>query len=423
MSGSNAQVEKAYEIARERYASLGVDTDKAIKTLEKISLSINCWQGDDVTGFESGEGLSGGGIQATGNYPGRARNPDELSADAEKVFSLLPGRHRFSLHAIYLVNEGQKVERNKIRPEHFDYWVKWAKENDIGLDFNPTCFSHPMADSGFTLSSYDKGVRDFWIEHCLASREISEYMGKETDGPCVMNVWIPDGFKDTPANRQESRRLLIDSLDKIFAEKSNPQHELDAVESKLFGIGAESCTVGSHDFYLCYAMTRNLLLTMDTGHYHPTESVADKISSVLLYLDSILLHISRPVRWDSDHVVTFSDSLRELTREIVWGGFLDRVHLGLDFFDASINRIAAWVIGSRCTLKGFLYAALAPTQRLNEMEREGDNTGRLAMLEGLKTAPFGAVWDYYCHKHGAPTEYEWFAEVEKYERDVLSERT
>ncbi len=420
MGNSNA-IEKAYEAARQRYAELGVDADKATEQLRKTAISIHCWQGDDVGGYESSEGLSGGGIQATGNYPGRARTADELRADLVKVFSLIPGKHRLNLHAMYAETAG-KVDRNELEPKHFKSWIDWAKEQKIGMDFNQTFFSHPKAESGFTLSSYDKGIRNFWIEHGIACRKIGAEMGKQLGTPCVTNLWIPDGFKDNPVDRKKPRELLKQSLDEIFAEKFGCKHLLDSVESKLFGIGVESCTVGSHEFYLGYAVKNNLLLCLDAGHFHPTEVISDKISAVLCCLDEILLHVSRSVRWDSDHVVILSDELRAIAEEIVRGDYLERVHIGLDFFDASINRTAAWVIGTRSMLKALLIALLEPTQKLREMEINGDYTWRLAMLEELKTLPFAAVWDYYCLKSGVPVGTQWIDAVKDYEKKVTSLR-
>jgi len=421
MSNSGA-VEKAYEAAQQRYAEYGVDTDKAMKRLGEIAISLHCWQGDDVGGFESSESLAGDGVTVTGSYPGKARTPEELRNDLGKVLSLLPGKHRVNVHASYLETGGKKVGRTEIQPEHYANWIDWAKEQGIGMDFNHTFFSHPKADSGFTLSSYDEGIRRFWIEHGIACRKIAEHIGRELGSACVTNLWIPDGFKDIPVDRKRSREILKDSLDKIFAEKIDRKYLLDSVESKLFGIGSESCVIGSYEFYLGYAIKNNILLCLDAGHFHPTEVVSDKISSVLLYLDEILLHVSRPVRWDSDHVVILSDELRAIAEEVVRGGYLKRVHIGLDFFDASINRIAAWVIGARCMLKALLIALLEPTEKLRQMEVSGDYTSRLAMLEELKTLPFGAVWDYYCERSSVPVGDAWLKEVKDYEARVTSQR-
>ncbi len=420
MSNSKS-IERAYKIAQQRYAELGVDTDKVIEKLSKVAVSIHCWQGDDVGGFESSEGLSDGGIMATGGYPGKARTPDELRQDLEKAMSLIPGRHRLNLHAIYAETKG-KVERNELEPKHFSTWIDWAKANGIGMDFNPTFFSHPKAASGFTLASADKGIRKFWIEHGIACRKIGQAMGKKLGTPCVTNVWIPDGYKDIPVDRKRPRERLKKSLDEIFAEKISRTYLLDAVESKLFGIGSESYVVGSHEFYLGYAVQNNILLCLDAGHFHPTEVISDKISSVLTFIDEILLHVSRGVRWDSDHVVILSDELRAIAEEIVRGDYLKRVHIGLDFFDASINRAAAWVIGTRCMIKALLIALLEPIEKLRQMETSGDYTSRLALLEEIKTLPFGAVWDYYCIKQDVPVESNWLKEVKDYEAKVTSKR-
>jgi len=415
-------VDKAYELARERYAQCGVDTDRALERLAGVAVSLHCWQGDDVGGFENTAGLSGGGIQATGNYPGKARTADELRADLDKAYSLLPGKHRLNLHAIYAETGGKKVERDALGPEHFAAWTDWAKDRGVGVDFNPSLFSHPLAETGFTLSSYDPAVRRFWIDHCIACRRIGAHFGRALGTPCVTNIWIPDGFKDVPVDRKAPRELLRDSLDKVLAEPVSRADNLDAIESKLFGIGSESYVVGSHEFYLGYAVEKKVLLCLDAGHFHPTEGIADKISSVLLYVPELLLHVSRGVRWDSDHVVVLSDDLRAIAEEIVRGGFLDRVHVGLDYFDASINRIAAWVIGTRNMIKALLIAMLEPTSRLRELEIAGNYTARLALLEEVKALPWTAVWDYYCQKSGAPVGAAWMAEVEAYERDVLARR-
>jgi len=415
------QIQDAYALAKERYAALGVDADAAVDTLAGISISLHCWQGDDVGGFENPDAELGGGIAATGNYPGKARTADELRGDLDMAYNLIPGTHRLNLHAIY-AEPDSKVERNALLPAHFAAWVDWAKENDHGIDFNPTCFSHPLAASGFTLSSYDAGVRQFWIEHCIACREIGAHFGRELGTPCVTNIWIPDGYKDVPADRKTPRLLLKDSLDQILAEKLDPQYNLDAVESKLFGLGSESYVVGSHEFYLGYAVANQVLLCLDSGHFHPTEVISDKLSSVLTFLPEILLHVSRGVRWDSDHVVILSDELQAIAQEIVRGGYLDRVHIGLDYFDASINRVAAWVIGTRNALKALLMALLEPIDQLREMEVAGDFTGRLALLEELKGLPFGAVWDVYCLKQGVPVGVSFLDEIRAYEKQVLSQR-
>lgn len=418
----NKKIEQQYAHAREVYAALSVDTDAALKKLACIPISLHCWQGDDVGGFENLDAASGGGIQATGNYPGKARTPDELRQDAAKALSLIPGKHRFNIHAMYAETGGKKVERDALEPGHFQNWVDWAKDLRLGIDFNPTCFGHPKADDGFTLSHYDSGIRRFWIDHCIACRKIGAAIGKALGTACVTNVWIPDGYKDIPVDRNKSRELLRDSLDAVFAESLDPAQNLDAVESKLFGIGSESCVIGSHEFYLGYAVTRNKLLCLDAGHFHPTEVISDKISSVLLYLDEILLHVSRGVRWDSDHVILLSDEIRAIAEEIVRNDFTNRVHIGLDFFDASINRIAAWVIGTRVMIKALLLALLEPTAHLREMEQSGNYTARLALLEELKTLPFGAVWDYYCLQQGTMPAGAWMQDVLQYQRAVLSKR-
>lgn len=414
-------VKQAYEIAKEAYAKLGIDTDKVIKEVAEIPVSIHCWQGDDVRGFENPDGDLTGGIQTTGNYPGRARSIDELKADIEKIFTLIPGTKRLNLHAIYLDNLGGKVERNAIEPKHFETWIDFAKKNKIALDFNPTCFSHPNMKDGLTLSSPDDSVREYWVEHCIASRKIAEYFGKELGTMCYTNFWVPDGYKDIPVDRYAARARLKDSYDKIFVGEDT-RYNLSGVESKVFGIGAESCTIGSHEFYMAYAMANNKMLTLDAGHYHPTEVISDKISSAMLYMNDVLLHVSRPVRWDSDHVVIFDDELKAIAQEIVRGGFEKRVHIGLDFFDASINRIAAWTIGTRNMQKALLFAKLEPTDMLRKAEWEGDFTTRLAMLEELKSYPFTAVWDYYCETQGVPVREAWLAEVKNYEKTVLSAR-
>ncbi|MEZ4837112.1 MAG: L-rhamnose isomerase [Caldilineaceae bacterium] len=418
---STKQIEDAYNLAKERYAALGVDTDNALSILSTIPISLHCWQGDDVGGFEDPERGLSGGIMATGNYPGKARSIAELRSDLDQAYSLIPGDHRLNLHATYLDTD-QKVARNEILPEHFAGWVDWAKAGNHGIDFNPTLFSHPLADDGFTLASYDEGIRQFWIEHCIACRDIGAYFGEELGTPCITNVWIPDGFKDTPVDRGAPRRLLKDALDKVFEKPIDPQYNRDAVESKLFGLGAESYTVGSHEFYLGYAVANQKVLCLDAGHFHPTETISDKVSAVLTFLDEILLHVSRGVRWDSDHVVTLSDDLRAITEEIVRGGYIGRVHIGLDFFDASINRIAAWSIGTRNALRGLLLALLEPHDHLRNLERDGDYTARLALLEELKGLPFGAVWDYHCLRQEVPVGIAYLNEIRNYEENVLAKR-
>lgn len=419
---SDKQIESAYALARERYALLGVDTEKALERLSSIAISLHCWQGDDVGGFEAPGGELGGGLAATGNYPGKARTADELRQDLDTTYSLIPGKHRLNLHAIYAETGGKPVERAQLRPEHFSRWVDWAKANNHGLDFNPTCFSHPLAASGFTLASYDQGIRHFWVEHCIASRKIGESFGRALGTPCVTNIWIPDGLKDTPVDRKTPRELLKQSLDAVFAEKIDPRANLDAVEGKLFGLGSEAYVVGSHEFYLGYAITQNVLLTLDSGHFHPTETIADKLSAVFMYVDEVLLHVSRGVRWDSDHVVILSDELQAIMQELVRGDYLGRVHIGLDYFDASINRVAAWTVGTRNALRALLIALLEPIDSMRSIEVAGDYTSRLALLEGLKGLPFGAVWDYHCLKQHVPIGMAFMNEIKVYEADVLSKR-
>jgi L-rhamnose isomerase len=415
--------ENSYKSACDMYSQLGVDVDKAMSKLSEIAVSIHCWQGDDVGGFERADNtLEGGGIQATGNYPGKARTIDELRMDLDKALNLIPGTHRLNLHACYLDNGGKYVDRNEIGIEHFQSWIDWASAKGMGIDFNPTYFSHPKAADGFTLSHRDKSIRDFWIEHGIASRKIATEFGSQLGSPSVVNLWIPDGLKDTPADRIGPRERLLESIDAIYAEEINPAFELDSIECKLFGIGLESYTVGSHEFYTGYAISRKKLLCLDAGHFHPTESISDKISSLLLYLPGLLLHVSRPVRWDSDHVVILNDDLQAIANEIIHSGHLSRIHIGLDFFDASINRLAAWVIGTRCMIKALLAALLTPIEKLRQYEAEGDYTSRLATQEEIKTLPFGAVWDYYCLKNNVPTGLAWMEQVKQYEKDVLSKR-
>ncbi|MBO5695242.1 MAG: L-rhamnose isomerase [Lentisphaeria bacterium] len=416
----NPNVELAYKLAKERYAEIGVDTDAVLNILKDIPVSVHCWQADDVMGFEVDQGASGG-ILCTGNYPGRARTPEELRADLDQFLTLMPGTIRLNLHAIYRESE-TFVDRAKITPEHFKNWIDWAKQNKIGLDFNPTYFSHPNASDGLTLSHPDKGIRDYWIEHGIACREIAAAMGKELGNRCVMNTWIPDGFKDTPVDRFGARKRLVDSLDQIFAKQLDPKHMRDAVESKLFGIGVESCTVGSNEFYLAYAVKNNLMLTLDSGHFHPTEVISDKLSSALLFTDEILLHVSRPVRWDSDHVVTFDDELQQIASEIVRCDAVKRVNIGLDYFDATINRMAAWVIGTRNMQKALCKALLEPAAALKKMEETFNYTERLAMLEELKAMPWQAVYDYFCAIADKPVGSSVMQAIRKYENDVQSKR-
>ena len=411
----------AYLLARQRYADLGVDTDAALARLRTDPISLHCWQGDDVGGFEEPDGKLGGGLAATGNYPGKARTPDELRRDAAKALSLIPGSHRFNLHAFYGEFGNRRVDRDAIGPEHFAGWIDWARSLGIGLDFNPTCFSHPKAEQ-FTLSHPDPAIRAFWIRHAAACRRIGAAMGRALGTPCVTNVWIPDGMKDTPVDRVGPRERLIESLDAVFAEPLDPAFNLDSVEGKLFGLGCESYTVGSHEFYFAYAMARKILYTLDTGHYHPTETITDKISAILLFHPEILLHVSRGVRWDSDHVVVLGDDLDAIAQELVRGDFLGRTHIGLDYFDASINRVAAWVIGTRNTLKALLKAMIEPIGRLRACEAASDYTARLALLEETKGLPWGIVWDHYCATAGVAAEGRWLDEIKQYERSVLSAR-
>ena len=422
MTLTEGSIQAAYELARERYAALGVDTEKALSALSQIAISLHCWQGDDVGGFESSAGELGGGLATTGNYPGKARTADELRSDLDVAYSLIPGNHRLNLHAIYAETGGRSVERTDLQPEHFSAWVDWARANSHGLDFNPTCFSHPMAADGFTLASYDESVRRFWIDHCIASRRIGASFGRALGTPCVTNVWIPDGLKDTPVDRKTPRELLAQSLDTVFADKIDPRFNLDAVEGKLFGLGSEAYVVGSHEFYLGYALTRGVLLTLDSGHFHPTETIADKISAVMTYLPELLLHVSRGVRWDSDHVVLLNDDLQAIMQELVRGDFLGRTHIGLDYFDASINRVAAWVIGTRNALRALLLALLEPINHLRSLEVAGDYTSRLALLEELKGLPFGAVWDYHCLREGVPVGTAFLDDVRTYETETLMKR-
>ncbi|WOA54224.1 L-rhamnose isomerase [Dickeya solani] len=417
----NTAIETAWQLARERYARLNIDVDAALRQLDQIPVSIHCWQGDDVTGFEQGSGALTGGIQATGNYPGKARNAAELRADLEQAFRQIPGPKRLNLHAIYLESE-TPVARNAIEPHHFSRWVAWAKEHQLGLDFNPTCFSHPLSSDGFTLSHPDENVRRFWIEHCQASRRISAYFGRELGTASVMNIWIPDGMKDLTVDRLAFRQRLLASLDDVIAEKLDPAHHIDAVESKLFGLGAESFTVGSSEFYLGYATSRQTALCLDAGHFHPTEVISDKISSASLFVPRLLLHVSRPVRWDSDHVVLLDDETQAIAHEVVRHRLFDRVHIGLDFFDASINRIAAWIIGTRNMKKALLRALLEPTDTLRTLEQNGDYTARLALLEEQKSLPWQAVWEHYCQQHDVTPGSDWLQSVRHYENTVLCQR-
>jgi len=412
-----------YKDAKTRYAEIGVDTDAALKRIADLTLSLHCWQADDVGGFESAGGeLSGGGIQATGNYPGKARNLGELRSDIQAAMRLIPGRKRLNLHASYGDFGGKAVDRDSIAPEHFASWVSWAKEQGLKLDFNCTMFSHKLADDGFTLSSKDQGIRDFWIAHVQRCREISAYMGREQGSPTVHNIWIPDGMKDYPADRFGYRRILTRSLDRIF-EKSFPETEvLDALESKLFGIGSEAFVVGSHDYYLAYAMSRDKMVCLDMGHFHPTELVADKVSAILQFKDSLLLHVSRPMRWDSDHIVVLNDDLYFMAHEVARVAAEKEIYVGLDFFDASVNRIGAYAVGARSTLKAWLAAYLEPSEELVRLEEDGNYIRRMALSEQMKTMPLGDVWDRFCEMNDVPVETDYMKQVAAYERDVLSKR-
>ncbi len=412
-----------YEATKNRYKEFGVDTDLILKRLKDIPLSIHCWQGDDVSGFEvEGSVLGDGGILSTGSYPGKARNIDELKDDIETAFSLIPGTKKLNLHSIYGDFKNVFIQRDKIEKKHFDYWIDWAKENNTGIDFNPTLFSHPLSETGYTLSSQDKIIRNFWIDHVKRCREISNYIGKCLKKQCVNNIWIPDGSKDITTNRMHHRKILIESLDEIFDTDYPVTNMVDAVESKLFGIGSESYVVGSHEFYLNYALSRKKIITYDTGHFHPTELVSDKISATSLFFNKILLHISRGIRWDSDHVVILSDELINLMNEIIRADALDQFYFGLDFFDGSINRIAAWVIGSRATLKSLLIAMLEPTEILRRFEENGDFSSRLSYMEGLKTLPFGNIWNHFCEINGYLDDFQIMETIRSYENKVIATR-
>jgi len=418
------RIVKAYELAEEQYAEAGVNTEAAMRQLERIPISLHCWQGDDIGGFEKPDAeLSGGGIQVTGNYPGKARTIDELQRDIEQVFSMMPGKHRLNLHAIYGDFRGKFVDRDEAAPEHFAGWAEWGKEHAAGLDFNGTFFSHPKAESGFTLASKDKEIRDFWIRHAKQCRKISAYLGKEMGTPAVHNIWIPDGMKDYPADRMGYRKILMESLDEVISEKMDPAYMQDAVETKLFGIGSEAYVVGSHEFYMNYAASRKTLVCLDMGHFHPTELIADKLSSTLLFHKELLLHVSRPMRWDSDHIIVLNDDIRFLMEEIIRSERIDDIHIGLDFFDATLNRIGAWVIGARTALKGLLAALLEPHAQLKTYEEENNFFGRLALQEQMKTMPVGAVWDYYCMKHGVIPDSRITEEIYAYEKKVLEKRS
>ncbi|MEK5322332.1 L-rhamnose isomerase [Paenibacillus sp. FSL L8-0644] len=417
----NEAIEASYNEAKKLYARHGIQVDDILRKLSEIKISLHCWQGDDVQGFLFKDKQLSGGIAVTGSYPGRAGTPHELRQDLEKALSLIPGKHKVNLHAIY-ADTTEQVDLDQLEPRHFQNWVDWAKQQGLGLDFNPTLFSHPKAEDGFTLSHKDSEIRDFWITHCKKSRRIAEYFGKELGQPCVTNHWMPDGYKDTPVDRLAPRERLRDALDDIFSEEISEEYNIDAVESKLFGIGSESYVVGSHEFYMGYALTRGKSICLDAGHFHPTEVISNKLSSVLMFTDQLLLHVSRPVRWDSDHVVTMDDELLDIARELVRGELLSRTHIGLDFFDGSINHVAAWVIGTRNTIKALLRAMLEPIEALKQAEDERDFTTRLALVEEFKSYPFGAIWDYYCAQNSVPVREEWLAEVKNYEQQVLLKR-
>ena len=419
---ATSSIALAYNIAKDRYGELGVDVEEALRRLSTIAISLHCWQGDDVSGFESTGEAIGGGLAVTGAYFGRARNAGELRADLDLAYALIPGKHRLNLHASYAETQGKRVERDALSVDHFQHWIEWAKANGHGIDFNPTLFAHPLTNDGYTLAHRDPAIRRFWVEHCKRTREIAAAVGEALGSPCVNNVWIPDGSKDQPFDRKGPRERLVASLDEIFEARFERSALRDAVEGKLFGLGSEAYVVGSHEFYYGYALKRGVLLCLDSGHFHPTETISDKLSAVLTWLDEILLHVSRGVRWDSDHVVTFSDDLLAIAQELVRGGYLGRVHIGLDFFDASINRISAWVIGSRNLLKALLMALLEPAGHLKQLEEAGDFGSRLACFEELKSFPFGAVWDHYCEIQGVPTGLGWLERVKSYEQTVLMNR-
>lgn len=420
MISSDRRIDEGYKLAKERFAEKGIDADAALKILDAIPVSIQCWQGDDVLGFENPNGNLTGGIQTTGNYIGRARNAQELREDLKVALNLIPGKKRLNLHAIYLEAD-EHVERDRIEPRHFHKWVEWAKQSGLGLDFNPTCFSHPKSAQNMTLSHPNSSISKFWVDHCVACRKISEYMGRELNDTTIMNIWIPDGLKDQPADRLGPRLRLLNALDDILFALDGAHHKV-AVEGKLFGIGAESYTVGSNEFYMGYASTRKTLLCLDAGHFHPTENVADKISTSLCYVDEILLHVSRPVRWDSDHVVLFDEATLGIANEIVRCNAIERVHIGLDFFDASINRVAAWVIGARNVRKALLCALLESRDALVAAECNFDFTRRLALMEEGKSMPWSSVWEFYCATQDMPAGSEWLETVAAYEKNVLSKR-
>ena len=419
---TNEQIQKSYDLAVAEYATIGVDVNKAIEQIDNLPISLHCWQADDVTGFEKTDGALTGGIQATGNYPGKARSIDELRADIDKAMELIPGNHRVNIHAFYGDFGGETVDRNQIEPKHFQSWIDWAKEKNYKLDFNATCFSHPKSADGLTLSHPDPAIRAFWVEHVIRCRKIAEEMGRQLGSKCMHNIWIPDGSKDVTVNRLQYRANLKESLDKIFEYKTNDEYMKDCIESKVFGIGLENFTVGSHEFYMGYGIKNNIPITLDSGHFHPTEIISDKISSLLLFSEEIMLHVTRSIRWDSDHVVILNEELVAIAQEIVRADALDRVHVGLDYFDASINRIGAYVVGVRATQKALLQALLEPIAKLREFEANGQNFERMALLEEAKSMPWGAVYNYYCAKKGVIAGEAYIADIQQYEKDVTSKR-
>lgn len=418
----NEQIQKAYEMAVARYAQMGVDVNAALAQLDKLPISLHCWQADDVTGFENPDGQLTGGIQATGNYPGKATSIDQLRADIDKAMELIPGDHRVNIHAFYGDFKGQKVDRDQIEPAHFQSWIDWAKEKNYKLDFNCTCFSHDKSSDGLTLSHPDAEIRNFWIEHVIRCRKIAEEMGRQLGSKCMHNIWIPDGSKDVTVNRYAYRKNLKESLDKVFEYKTNDNYMLDCIESKLFGIGAESYTVGSHEFYMGYGIQNNVIVTLDGGHFHPTEIISDKISSLLLFLPEVMLHVTRGVRWDSDHVVNLNEEIVAIAQEIVRADAVDKVHIGLDYFDASINRIGAYVVGVRATQKALVQALLEPLAKLREYEAKGQNFERMALLEEAKSMPWGDVYNYYCAQKGVIVGESYIADIQKYEQEVTLKR-
>ena len=413
-------IEEAYALAKQKYAAIGVDTDAVLEKLSQIKVSLQCWQGDDVLGFMFPDQALTGGISVSGNYPGKATTPAQLRADLDKALSLIPGNHKVNLHAIY-VDTDEKIDLDQIEPKHYEKWVEWAKEKGLGLDFNPTCFSHPKSIDG-TLSSNDPETQAFWIEHVKRSRKVAAYFGEELNQTCVNNIWIPDGYKDNPIDKMSPRVRLRDALDQCLEEKFDDAYMLDAVEGKLFGIGAESFTTGSNDFYLSYALTRDILWTIDAGHFHPTEDVSDKFTAFLPFGKGLMLHVSRPIRWDSDHVVILDEATTRIGETLVRNDLLDKTFIGMDFFDATINRVAAMVIGARSTLKSLLLGMLSPIETLKDAESTGDFTTRLAVTEEMKSYPFGAVWEFYCQQQNVPAGTEWLTEVKDYEQKILTER-